>query len=69
MLKNGTKSVWDEICQNFHVGRNLFGTKSVTPLKDGLYNCCDTLGKKVPEFFDNIVQNTRNPRLEQAKIV
>ena len=31
-LKNGTKSVWDEICQNFHVGRNLFGTKSVTPL-------------------------------------
>ena len=30
MLKDGTKSVWDEICQNFHVGRNLFGTKSVT---------------------------------------
>ena len=26
----GTKSVWDEICQNFHVRRNLFGTKSVT---------------------------------------
>ena len=23
--------MWDEICQNFHVGRNLFGTKSVTP--------------------------------------
>ena len=31
MLKNGTKSVWEEICQNFHVGRNLFKTKSVTP--------------------------------------
>ena len=43
------------------MGRNLCGTKSVTPVW--------TLQvKKLPKFFD-IFQNSRNSRLEQAKIV
>ena len=38
-------------------------------LEDCLYNCLDTSGKKIPHFFGIIVQNSRNSRLEQAKIV
>ena len=38
-------------------------------LKVCLYNYLNISGKKIPYFFDIIVQNSRNSRLEQAKIV
>ena len=37
-------------------------------LEGCLYNCLDTSGKKLPKFFDIIVQNSRNSRFKQAKI-
>ena len=64
MFKNGTKSVWDEICQNFHVGRNLFGTKSVTPIFYSIYVPTNCVKKRLISHvfptkdnhnFDNIV--------------
>ena len=56
--------------QNISLEQKYFTNKRIIYeskyLEDCLYNCLDTPGKQISQFFDIIVQNSRNSSLEQA---